>query len=137
MIPQRSLLYLILIILLTGCSVIAPEMPDDVLVDSPKTTLIQDREPINWENQSMLFEHLSIEDGLSQSVVNVILQDQLGFMWFGTQDGLNRYDGQQITIFKHDPNQPESICNNFILSIYEDSEGVLWVGTFWWRFKPL
>jgi two-component system, sensor histidine kinase ChiS len=130
MIPQRSLLYLILIILLTGCSVIAPKMSDDVLVDSSKTTLIQDREPINWENQSMLFEHLSIEDGLSQSVVNVILQDHLGFMWFGTQDGLNRFDGNEITIFKHDPNQPGSICDNFIQSIYEDDEGILWVGTF-------
>jgi ligand-binding sensor domain-containing protein len=127
---KKTILFLILIYLLTACSGITPKMSDDVLVDSPKTTLIQDREPINWENKTMLFENLSIEDGLSQSVVNVILQDHLGFMWFGTQDGLNRYDGNEITIFKHDPNQPGSICDNFIQSIYEDDEGILWVGTF-------
>jgi signal transduction histidine kinase/ligand-binding sensor domain-containing protein/DNA-binding NarL/FixJ family response regulator len=130
MVIRKNLLFLILIILLTGCSVITQEMPEDVLVVSPKTTLLQDREPINWENRNILFEHLSIEDGLSQSVVNVILQDHLGFMWFGTQDGLNRYNGNEITIFKHDPNRPGTICDNFIQSIYEDQGGILWVGTF-------
>lgn len=75
------------------------------------------------------FDRLSIEHGLSQSTVFVILQDSLGFMWFGTQDGLNRYDGYEFTVFKHDPEDPTTISANFIRSIYEDRDGTLWIGT--------
>ncbi|MBE0684872.1 MAG: response regulator, partial [Anaerolineaceae bacterium] len=82
------------------------------------------------DKKKIQFEHLSIEDGLSQSVVNAIIQDQLGFMWFGTQDGLNRFDGKEIKIFKHDPDYEGSICNNLIQSLYEDSQGIIWIGTF-------
>jgi len=75
------------------------------------------------------FSHLTAEDGLSQSVVNCIYQDARGFMWFGTQDGLNKYDGYNFIIFKHDPQDLNSISNNYINSLYEDAEGILWIGT--------
>jgi PAS domain S-box-containing protein len=85
------------------------------------------------------FEHLTIEDGLSQNAGLVIFQDSHGYLWIGTQDGLNRYDGYTFKIFKHDPEDPNSLSHNAILAIAEDREGYLWIGT--WggglnRFDP-
>ncbi|MGD8848763.1 MAG: two-component regulator propeller domain-containing protein, partial [Anaerolineales bacterium] len=80
-------------------------------------------------NEKLEFDHLSLEAGLSQSVVLVILQDSLGFMWFGTQDGLNRFDGYEFKVYKQDPADQTSISNNYILALAEDPEGDLWIGT--------
>lgn len=85
------------------------------------------------------FERFSLEDGLSQNSVLAMLQDRQGFLWFGTQEGLNRYDGYTFTTFKHDPDDPNSLSMNSILALYEDREGILWIGT--WggglnRFDP-
>ena len=85
------------------------------------------------------FEHLSIADGLSQNAGLSIFQDSQGYLWIGTQDGLNRYDGYSFTIFKHDPDDATSLSHNAILAIVEDTEGYLWIGT--WggglnRFDP-
>jgi hypothetical protein len=59
------------------------------------------------------FDHLSLQDGLSQSVILDILQDSRGFIWFATQDGLNRFDGYEFKIYKHDPEDPTTLSNNF------------------------
>ena len=75
------------------------------------------------------FKNLSIRNGLSQNTVNAILQDRKGFMWLGTKDGLNRYDGLSFRKFKHDAANPRSIGNCFITSLYEDFNGNIWVGT--------
>ena len=75
------------------------------------------------------FNHLTVEDGLSQSAVTCIFQDKQGFMWFGTQDGLNRYDGYRFKIFKSDPLDSNSLSDNFIFSIYEDKSGTMYVET--------
>ncbi|HSL45235.1 MAG TPA: two-component regulator propeller domain-containing protein, partial [Anaerolineales bacterium] len=75
------------------------------------------------------FEHLTVQDGLSQNSGSVIFQDSRGFLWIGTQDGLNRYDGYSFSVFKHDREDPASISHNSILSIAEDDEGFLWIGT--------
>jgi two-component system sensor histidine kinase ChiS len=75
------------------------------------------------------FEHLSLEQGLSQSVVTAILQDRKGFLWLGTQDGLNRYDGYSFRIFRRDPRDPKSLGNNYVFSLAEDRDGRLWIGT--------
>lgn len=75
------------------------------------------------------FTRLSINEGLSQSAVRVIIQDNEGYMWFGTQDGLNKYDGYNFTIYKNDINDASSISNNEITTIVEDKEGNLWIGT--------
>ena len=75
------------------------------------------------------FNYLNVEDGLSQSSVMCILQDRDGFMWFGTEDGLNRYDGYGFKVFKNDLADPATIGNNFIRSLYQDSTGQIWIGT--------
>ncbi len=75
------------------------------------------------------FEHISLEQGLSQSVVTCILQDRKGFMWFGTMDGLNKYDGYSFSVYKHDLQNPHSLSDNSIQALFEDESGVLWIGT--------
>ena len=75
------------------------------------------------------FDHISIEQGLSQSSVRVIFQDSRGFMWFGTEDGLNRYDGYNFKTFKPDPDVPASLSDRYITAILEDHEGYIWIGT--------
>ncbi|MFQ5751901.1 MAG: two-component regulator propeller domain-containing protein [bacterium] len=84
---------------------------------------------LHAQKRNIKFERFSIEQGLSQNTVNCIVQDSRGFMWFGTQDGLNQYDGYRFTVFKHDPENPNSLSDNFIYTIYEDKSGVLWIGT--------
>lgn len=81
-------------------------------------------------HENVRFKRLSIEDGLSQSTVEAIVQDHQGFMWFGTEDGLNRYDGYSFTKFKHDPDLPGSISGNNIWCLHVDHRGILWIGTF-------
>ncbi|MFT4924827.1 MAG: signal transduction histidine kinase/ligand-binding sensor domain-containing protein [Phenylobacterium sp.] len=75
------------------------------------------------------FDRLSIKDGLSQSGVLSIVQDSKGFLWFATQDGLNRYDGFTFKVFRHYPQNPGSISNNHINTLYKDSKDQLWIGT--------
>lgn len=72
------------------------------------------------------FKTLDIKNGLSQNTVNCILQDRQGFMWFGTKDGLNRFDGLSFRIFKK---EESGLGNSFITALHEDKEGNIWVGT--------
>jgi ligand-binding sensor domain-containing protein/signal transduction histidine kinase len=79
--------------------------------------------------RSLRFEHLSLEQGLSQESVKTVLQDRAGFMWIGTQSGLNRYDGYRIRTFRNDPDDPGSLPDNYVQTAYEDGDGRLWIGT--------
>ncbi len=79
--------------------------------------------------QSVLFDRLDVNNGLSQNTVTTILQDSKGFMWFGTKDGLNRYDGKTFRIFKHNPRLKSGLGNSLIKCLAEDAEHRLWVGT--------
>ncbi|MFC1851985.1 two-component regulator propeller domain-containing protein [candidate division CSSED10-310 bacterium] len=86
--------------------------------------------PILFAQQyDLTFERITIDQGLSQSTVNSIIQDRKGFMWFGTDDGLNKYDGYRFTVYKNNPDNPKCISNDIIYSIYEDKEGTIWIGT--------
>jgi signal transduction histidine kinase/ligand-binding sensor domain-containing protein/CheY-like chemotaxis protein len=84
---------------------------------------------VNAQQAHPTFRHLTIADGLSQNSVSSIVQDTRGFMWFGTKDGLNRYDGYNFLIFRHDPTDPGSISDSDITALFEDRAGRLWVGT--------
>ncbi|MHA4806487.1 two-component regulator propeller domain-containing protein [Flavitalea flava] len=87
----------------------------------------------NAQRQNLKFDHLDINAGLSQNNVLCVLQDSRGFMWFGTRDGLNKYDGYKITVYRNDPRNPHSLSNNFISAIIEDTGGLksgsIWVAT--------
>ncbi len=75
------------------------------------------------------FTHLTIEDGLSQNAVYALLQDRRGFVWLGTKDGLNRYDGHAFTVFRHDPFDPATLSSSYVTALLEDTRGHFWVGT--------
>ncbi len=75
------------------------------------------------------FKHLTVNDGLSDNYVSAILQDKEGFMWLGTSDGLNKYDGYKFIIYRHNPNDSNSIGPGNIRCIYEDKEGFIWIGS--------
>jgi ligand-binding sensor domain-containing protein/signal transduction histidine kinase len=79
------------------------------------------------QKSNTAFRHLTTDDGLSQSYIYTILQDRQGFMWFATRDGLNRYDGNIIVVFKHNPDNPESLGDNFTFDLIEDKQGYLWI----------
>ncbi|MEJ2053068.1 MAG: two-component regulator propeller domain-containing protein, partial [Calditrichaceae bacterium] len=79
--------------------------------------------------ENINFQHLTTKDGLSQSSVVSIIQDTMGFMWFGTYDGLNRYDGHKFKIYRSDPRDPHSLSLNQVTSFLKDRLGRLWVGT--------
>ncbi|MBL7914462.1 MAG: hypothetical protein JNL49_05395 [Bacteroidia bacterium] len=74
-------------------------------------------------------KHYSAEQGLSDNQVTSITRDHNGFMWIGTKDGLNRYDGHEFHIFKHISNDTNSICANSITSLAVDADSILWIGT--------
>jgi ligand-binding sensor domain-containing protein/signal transduction histidine kinase/DNA-binding response OmpR family regulator len=79
--------------------------------------------------QQYYFKHYSVESGLSNNSVVCSLQDKNGFLWFGTINGLNRFDGYSFKIFRHDPEDSISIGSNFIRCLYEDRYGCIWAGT--------
>ncbi|MGH1365576.1 MAG: sensor histidine kinase [Calditrichia bacterium] len=93
----------------------------------------------SFAQNSVRFDHLSIEQGLSHTSVKDIAQDDAGFLWFATPDGLNRYDGYEFTRFRHDPEDEHSLPANSINKLYVDAEGVLWIATFsgLCRFDPV
>lgn len=80
-------------------------------------------------SQQLRFKNITSEDGLSTNYVKAIMQDNLGFMWFGTQDGLNKYDGYQIRIFRNDPTVPGSLSSSDITALEQVESNLILVGT--------
>ncbi len=75
------------------------------------------------------FEPIHAAQGLYGNEVHCILQDSRGYMWFGTEKGLNKYDGASFTVYKHESANPSSIVDAKVQSLWEDKQGTLWVGT--------
>jgi len=84
---------------------------------------------VQAQEKSVKFSSLTINEGLSQSDVKSILKDRQGYMWFCTDDGLNRYDGYNFTVFRHDPKDSRSLPTNDVTVLFEDKDGNIWVGT--------
>jgi ligand-binding sensor domain-containing protein/DNA-binding NarL/FixJ family response regulator len=79
--------------------------------------------------QPLRFSHLGTNEGLANQHVPAILQDRQGFLWFGTDSGLSRFDGYTFVTYQNDPEDPESLSDSGINTLYEDPQGYLWVGT--------
>src|ERR1700733_11406865 len=94
--------------------------------------------PIVDEND-IRFRRFSTEDGLSQTMVTQIVQDDQGFIWFASLYGLNRYDGYKFKVFKHEPGRPNSLSGVHNYSLFKDRSGALWIGfeEFLDRFDPI
>ncbi len=126
----RFLNGLLVLLTLAGCGVRAPApAPGPSPTPQPQPAAPAPARTINRFNPSIRFERVSIEQGLSQSSVNAILQDSQGFLWFGTQDGLNRYDGYNFTVYRPNEDLPGSISDRWITQILEDEQGFLWIAT--------
>ncbi|MGE5438867.1 MAG: two-component regulator propeller domain-containing protein [Bacteroidota bacterium] len=82
------------------------------------------------QSNDIYFDHIFREQGLSQSIVNCIMQDSRGLMYFGTEDGLNIYDGYRFNILRNNPNDTNSLSYNDITALFEDRDKIIWVGTF-------
>jgi len=81
-------------------------------------------------HEKLNFDHLSVDQGLSQVTGNCVIQDRFGFMWFGTQNGLNRHNGYDFRIYLHDPEDAASLADSYIWTLFIDSRDRLWVGTY-------
>ena len=77
----------------------------------------------------MVFAHLGSDEGLSQGTIMAIVQDAQGFLWFGTEDGLDRFDGYEIRHFIHERNDADTLPNSWIAALGCDTTGRLWVGS--------
>ncbi|MFZ6873949.1 two-component regulator propeller domain-containing protein [Undibacterium sp. Di27W] len=79
--------------------------------------------------QSLRFEQVGRDQGFQHESVQSMLQDRQGYMWVGTQGGLHRYDGSKVVFFRHDPNHPDSLADNWVWALHQDDKGRIWVGT--------
>jgi ligand-binding sensor domain-containing protein/signal transduction histidine kinase len=79
--------------------------------------------------RTLRFEQVSVEQGLAQETTTAILQDRQGYMWFGSQGGLSRYDGYQVTVYRNLPGDARSLADNWVLALHCDERNRLWIGT--------
>lgn len=94
------------------------------------TTKVKAREELTVRMHPPLqFDRITLEHGLPQSHILAIAQDQQGFLWFGTQEGLARYSGAGFRVYRHSPAKPESLSSSFITALVVDDGGYLWIGT--------
>lgn len=84
---------------------------------------------LHAQDNQMKFERFGTEDGLSSNIIYSIFQDSKGFLWIGTNDGLNRYDGYKFQVYRSDPKDSNSLSSNIIQGLIEDTKGLIWIGT--------
>ncbi|MEP7144326.1 MAG: two-component regulator propeller domain-containing protein [Ferruginibacter sp.] len=103
-----------------------PRMRDRLIIIILLTFTVKN---IAAQKPYLYFNKLTTQNGLSHNKVNCIMQDRRGFIWIGTDDGLNRYDGHNFTIFRHQPNNATTLSGNIITDLLEDEKGILWIAT--------
>ena len=81
------------------------------------------------QEKTISFKQITSEDGLSDNRVTCMVRDPMGFMWIGTKDGLNRYDGRDFYVFRNRVNDSTSLCSNNITCLAFDNDSILWIGT--------
>ena len=113
---------MVIILSLTAMSAVRVQADPEPFPRLPKLYRL-DWPAIGYGVGTMRFEHLSTDEGLSDNSVLTILQDSQGFLWFGTQEGLNKFDGYDFTVFKADPNDPGSLTDDFITALVEGDDG--------------
>jgi ligand-binding sensor domain-containing protein/signal transduction histidine kinase len=139
--PLGGLFFILsLILLLTSCGKGEPNLPAGASTgNSPSPGASNATPPAGASAQAaqttaafgpkIKFKRISLDQGLSQSIVYDVLQDRYGLMWIATWDGLNRYDGYTFRVYKNNPDDATSLCHNSIRDLYEDRQGTLWIGT--------
>src|ERR1051325_838971 len=81
------------------------------------------------QNDTLFFRHYNLEQGLSNRNVTSVIQDSLGFMWYGTHEGINKFDGYKFIPFKHDPKNPNSLVSDDVSCMAVEKNGMIWIGT--------
>lgn len=133
--------WMVLVLLATTCGAGIVQRHPEAMVVPTEAAESQDMDPgLNQGGDTppllgppttyVRFDRYSLEQGLSQSSGLCFLQDSQGFLWIGTEDGLNRFDGYTFQIYRQDPQEPHGLSNSHISSLYEDPSGALWVGTY-------
>lgn len=84
---------------------------------------------VHAQHPQLIFSRLTVQNGLSHNKVNCILQDKRGFVWLGTEDGLNRFDGKYFSLFRNTPGNTTTISGNIITSLLEDEQGIIWIAS--------
>lgn len=114
--------YAIFLILLTLCF-------SQQILAGAKATSLKTHPLLNNLPRNLQLGLINQRDGLSQAAVHAVIQDQQGYMWFGTQEGLNRYDGHEIMVYEHIADNPNTLSHDWVWSLIVDDDGVMWVGT--------
>jgi ligand-binding sensor domain-containing protein/HPt (histidine-containing phosphotransfer) domain-containing protein len=110
----------------TGCGFFMSKIISLLAIFGAITCFIN---PGHAQIKNINFDHINMEMGLSQSTILCITQDHEGYLWFGTQEGLNKYDGYKFNIFRSELSDPHTLSDNWITAILEDKEENLWIGT--------
>ncbi|HEY5982378.1 MAG TPA: two-component regulator propeller domain-containing protein [Anaerolineales bacterium] len=117
-------------LLAAACApVAAPATPTPQLSRAEPASLVNTFPPLSTPGVSLRFTHYSLEQGLSQSSPRAIAQDASGFLWIGTQDGLNRFDGYAFRVFRPIPGDPDSLVGSEVNSIVPGEDGAVWIAT--------
>ncbi len=135
--PKQALFVLMTLVIslfwLAGCGVPVPASGSATQSATPTQPTPAPSLPTSLSHSlpavNIRFGRIGVSRGLSQGVVNCLLQDKQGFIWVGTQDGLNRYDGNTFKVFRPAPDDPQSINDRWINSLFQDKQGYIWIGT--------
>ena len=123
---------LLCVVILSACKVAPPsntQVPSLAIPDPTRAPWTNTFPPFKNNGAALRFVHYGLEEGLSQSSVRTLFQDNLGFLWIGAQDGLNRFDGYSFKVFRPNPNDLSALNGNEISAIIQSADGALWVGT--------
>jgi hypothetical protein len=124
--PRKSLTltFLVVSIFISGLNV------DFVGAQNTVVGTVASRNPADLLlSRYLRFSRFTAQDGLSSDQTRNVFQDKRGLMWFGTLDGLNRYDGASLKVYRHDPDDLTSLSHNIIRRLFTDQSGILWIGT--------